>query len=103
MGSPRYNRYNQLAPQNGHVSVYISSSPSDPVQRLVSNTGQPACVQSQRLGRIKVRGQPQQIVLKTPSQKNPSQKRAGRVAQGEGPEFRPQHCNKEINIRQSGE
>jgi hypothetical protein len=26
--------------------------------------------------------------------KNPSQKRAGRVAQGEGPEFKPQYCKK---------
>jgi hypothetical protein len=27
-------------------------------------------------------------------QKIPSQKRAGGVAQGEGPEFKPQHCKK---------
>jgi hypothetical protein len=26
--------------------------------------------------------------------KNPSQKRAGGVAQGEGPEFNPQYCKK---------
>jgi hypothetical protein len=30
----------------------------------------------------------------TPSQKNPSQKGAGRRAQGVGPEFKPQHCKK---------
>jgi hypothetical protein len=35
--------------------------------------------------------QPRQIVCKTLSQKNSSQKRAGRVAQGEGPEFKPQY------------
>jgi hypothetical protein len=27
-------------------------------------------------------------------EENPSQKRAGGVAQGEGPEFKPQHCEK---------
>jgi hypothetical protein len=32
-----------------------------------------------------------QIVHKTLSRKNPSQKRAGRVAQSEGPEFKPQY------------
>jgi hypothetical protein len=33
----------------------------------------------------------QQIIQETLSQKNPSQKRAGRVAQGVGPEFKPQY------------
>jgi hypothetical protein len=32
------------------------------------------------------------IVLKTLSRKNPSQKRAGGVAQGVDPEFKPQYC-----------
>jgi hypothetical protein len=36
---------------------------------------------------IKVQSQPTQIVLKTLSRKNPSQKRAGGVAHGVGPEF----------------
>jgi hypothetical protein len=36
--------------------------------------------------RIRIRSQPGQIV-----QEIPSQKRAGRVAQGVGPEFKPQH------------
>jgi hypothetical protein len=35
-----------------------------------------------------------QIVFETLSQKNPSQKRAGGVAQGVGSEFRPQYCKK---------
>jgi hypothetical protein len=35
-----------------------------------------------------------QTVCETLSQKNPSQKRVGGVAQGEGPEFKPQHCKK---------
>jgi hypothetical protein len=33
-------------------------------------------------------------VLETPSQKSSSQKRAGGVAQGVGPEFKPQYCKK---------
>jgi hypothetical protein len=39
--------------------------------------------------RIAVQGQLGQIVWKTLFQKNQSQKRAGGVAQGEGPEFKP--------------
>jgi hypothetical protein len=35
-----------------------------------------------------------QIIQETLSQKNPSQKRAGGVAQGEGPEFEPQYGKK---------
>jgi hypothetical protein len=38
--------------------------------------------------------QPRQRVLEVLAQKHPSQKRAGRVAQGEGPEFKPQHWKK---------
>jgi hypothetical protein len=34
---------------------------------------------------------PGKIVRETLSQKNPSQKRAGRVTQDEGPEFKPQY------------
>jgi hypothetical protein len=33
-----------------------------------------------------------------PISKNPSQKRAGRVAQGVGPEFKPQYCKKKKTI-----
>jgi hypothetical protein len=35
-----------------------------------------------------------QIVCETLSQKYPSQKRAGGLAQDEGPEFNPQYCKK---------
>jgi hypothetical protein len=38
-----------------------------------------------------VRSQPGQIVRKTLPQKNPSQKRAGCVAQDVDPEFKPQY------------
>jgi hypothetical protein len=51
--------------------------------------------QETEIRRIKVRSQPGQIVPKTISQKNPLQKRAGGVAQGEGPEFKPQYCKNE--------
>jgi hypothetical protein len=37
------------------------------------------------------RSQPEQIVCELLSQKNPSQKRAGGVGQGVGPEFKPQY------------
>jgi hypothetical protein len=46
--------------------------------------------------RIMVQSQPGQIVLETLSRKNPSQKRAGGVAQDVGPEFKPQY-HKKIN------
>jgi hypothetical protein len=32
--------------------------------------------------------------MRTYLEKNPSQKRAGRMAQGVGPEFKPQYCKK---------
>jgi hypothetical protein len=35
-----------------------------------------------------------QTVCETLSQKSPSQKHVGGVAQSEGPEFKPQHCKK---------
>jgi hypothetical protein len=45
--------------------------------------------------RISVQSQPGQIICETLSQKNPSPKRVGGVAQGVGPEFKPQyHKNK---------
>jgi hypothetical protein len=44
--------------------------------------------------RIMVRGQPEQIVHKTLSRTNSTQKRAGGVAQGVGPEFKPQYNQK---------
>jgi hypothetical protein len=68
--------------------------------------------QEAQIRRIAVLSQPGQIVLKTLSQKthqdpiskNPSHKRADRVAQGVGPEFKPQYCKKkkkkELNIAQ---
>jgi hypothetical protein len=45
-------------------------------------------IQETEMRRIKVGSQLRQIVHKTLSQKNPSQKRAGGVAQGVGPEFK---------------
>jgi hypothetical protein len=50
--------------------------------------------QEAEIRRLVVRSQPGQIVCKTPSRKNPSQKRADGVAQGVGPKFKPQYCKK---------
>jgi hypothetical protein len=50
--------------------------------------------QEAQMKRIEIQSQPGQIVLETLSQKNLSQKRAGGVAQGEGPEFKPQYSKK---------
>jgi hypothetical protein len=44
--------------------------------------------------RIAVQSQPGQTVCEIIPQKYPSQKRAGGVAQGVGPEFKPQHHQK---------
>jgi hypothetical protein len=45
--------------------------------------------QEAEIRRITFQSQPRQIVCETLSQKNPSQKRAGGVAQGGGREFKP--------------
>jgi hypothetical protein len=45
--------------------------------------------QEVEIWRLAVRSQPGQTVHKTLPQKNPSQKRAGGVAQGDSPEFKP--------------
>jgi hypothetical protein len=52
--------------------------------------------QEAEISRIRVQSQPREIVHETLSKKkNPSQKRAGGVAQGVvGPEFKPQYCKK---------
>jgi hypothetical protein len=44
-----------------------------------------------------VQSQPGQIVPETLSWKNPAQKRAGGVAQGVGPEFKPRYHTKNVN------
>jgi hypothetical protein len=51
--------------------------------------------QGAEIRRIEVPNQLRQTVQETPSQKIPSQKRAGRATQGVGPEFKPQYCRKE--------
>jgi hypothetical protein len=50
--------------------------------------------QEAEIKRIMVPSQQGQIVLKKLSKKNPSQRRAGGVAQGVSPEFKPQNCEK---------
>jgi hypothetical protein len=51
---------------------------------------------------MSVQSQPGQIIHKTLSWKNPSQKRAGEVAQGEGPEFKLQYCKERKKVLQAG-
>jgi hypothetical protein len=50
--------------------------------------------QETEIRRIAVQSQSGQIVLKTLSQKNSSQKRASGVAQSESPEYKPQYHRK---------
>jgi hypothetical protein len=47
--------------------------------------------QEAEIRRIVVQSQPGQIVLQDPISKNLHKSRAGRVAQGEGPEFKLQY------------
>jgi hypothetical protein len=44
--------------------------------------------------RVTVQSQPRQTVWETLSQKHPSQKKASEVAQGVGPELKPQYHQK---------
>jgi hypothetical protein len=48
--------------------------------------------QEAELRRIEVQSQPGQIVHKTLSRKTLHKNRAGGMAQGEGPEFKPKYC-----------
>jgi hypothetical protein len=54
--------------------------------------------QEAQIRRIKVWGQHGQIVWEMLSWKNPLQKRDGGVAQGIGPEFKPQYCQKQSSF-----
>jgi hypothetical protein len=55
----------------------------------------PLAIQEVEIRRIEVRSQPRHIVCETLSQKKTLQKkRAGGVAQGVGPEFKPQYRKK---------
>jgi hypothetical protein len=59
-------------------------------------------IQEAEIRMIEVWSQPKQIVCETlfwkKKKSNPSQKRAGGVAQGEGPEFKPQILKKKMDI-----
>jgi hypothetical protein len=48
--------------------------------------------QEAEIRRLQVQSQSEQIVPEALSGKSPSQKRAGGVIQGIGPEFKPQYC-----------
>jgi hypothetical protein len=56
--------------------------------------------QEAEIKRIMVRSQPWQTIQETLSQKDPSQKRAGGVAQGVGPEFKPQYFKRKVIYKQ---
>jgi hypothetical protein len=55
--------------------------------------------QEAEIRRIVVQRQPRQIVCETLPWKNPSQKKAGGVAQGVDPEFKPQYRRKKKKKR----
>jgi hypothetical protein len=59
--------------------------------------------QKAEIGRMAVQSQHGQTVCKTLSQKSPSQKRAGGVAQGVGPEFKSQFHKKQKNKNKRNE
>jgi hypothetical protein len=51
-------------------------------------------IQEVEIRRVTIPSQPGQKIQKILSQNNPSQNWTGGVAQGEGPEFKPQYCKK---------
>jgi hypothetical protein len=55
-------------------------------------------IQEAEIRRVTVRSQPRQTVHENLSQGNPSQKRAGGMLQGVGPEFKPQYWKKKSDI-----
>jgi hypothetical protein len=60
--------------------------------------------QEAEIRRIRAQSQPGQTVLKTLSQKTLHKNRAGGVAQGEGPVFKPQyHTHKKVCKRVQGQ
>jgi hypothetical protein len=54
--------------------------------------------QEEEIRRITIQCQPRQIVCRTLSQKNPSQKRDGGAAQGVDLKFKPQYCKKKNSL-----
>jgi hypothetical protein len=86
-----------------HTNVLGSNStPFDRLFRLLAGhrwlTPVILATQEAEIRRIKVWSQPKQIVHKTISN-NPSQRKAGKVAEGVGPEFEPQYCKKSATPR----
>jgi hypothetical protein len=59
--------------------------------QLLLGSGIILATQAAEIRMLKVRSQTRQIVFKTLPQKKSITKRAGRVAQGIGPEFKPQY------------
>jgi hypothetical protein len=51
---------------------------------------------------VRFKARPRQIVRETPSQKKPSQKRAGGVAQGIDPKLKPQYLKNRKREKNNG-
>jgi hypothetical protein len=67
----------------------LSSNPSA-AKKPVAHTCNPSNSEGSDQEDQEIQTQPRQIVQETLSQKSPSQERAGGVAQGVDPEFKPQ-------------
>jgi hypothetical protein len=78
-------------------TVFLTAKQKD--ARLQWPTPVISATQEAEIRRIEVQSQPRQIVLETLYRKNPSQKRAGGVAQGVGPEFKPQYHRRVISLK----
>jgi hypothetical protein len=78
----------QAGHKRGHTMIPLKRSGHRCLTPIILAT------QEAEFRRIMVWSQARQIVHETLSQKNPSQKRAGGVAPGIDPEFKPQYCKK---------
>jgi hypothetical protein len=88
---------------SGKLDIYMYIPITQPMQKmnsscvLVAHSCNPSYSGGRDLGGLQLEVRAGQIVHKTLSQKHPSQKRDGGVAQGINPEFRSQYCKKKIN------
>jgi hypothetical protein len=76
------------------VSEKVGEAVAGESQALVAHTCKPTYSGGRDQEGCDLRPTLGEIVWETLSQKYPSQKRACGLAQGEGPEFKPQYCKK---------
>jgi hypothetical protein len=84
--------------------VLLTVQNSEGMKSIQAGTLAHACIlatQEAEIRRITVRSWPGEIAHETLSQKNPSQKRAGGVEQGVGPEFKSQYRKKKKRQKRS--